>query len=116
MMASTWNWDSRSMLLTFGWKAALPVLINASVAALALLAPDRFTRPVPDVPRSAQAYERHQDPLLVKEALLVAFFLAGLVVLGGLQRWWLQPIVSALEPRALLLCALGLRPPSTTPR
>jgi hypothetical protein len=51
--------------------------------------------------RFAQAYERHQNPLLIKEALLVAFFLAGLVVLGGLQRWWLQPLVSALEPLAL---------------
>jgi hypothetical protein len=56
----------------------------------------------------AQAYERHQSPLLIKEALLVAFFLAGLVVLGGLQRWWLQPIVSGLEPLALFFGALGL--------
>ncbi|PXW91576.1 putative Na+/H+ antiporter [Sphaerotilus hippei] len=39
----------------------------------------------------SQAYERHQSPLLIKEALLVAFFLAGLVILGGLQSWWLQP-------------------------
>ena len=36
-----------------------------------------------------------RDPLILKEALLVGFFLAGLVVLGGMQRWWLQPIVSA---------------------
>ncbi len=56
----------------------------------------------------AQAYERHQSPLLIKEALLVAFFLAGLVVLGGLQRWWLQPIVSGLEPVALFFGAVGL--------
>ncbi len=55
-----------------------------------------------------QAYERHQSPLILKEALLVAFFLAGLVVLGGLQGWWLQPIVSALEPVALFFGALGL--------
>jgi hypothetical protein len=32
----------------------------------------------------------------------------GLVVLGGLQRWWLQPIVSSLEPLALFFGALGL--------
>ena len=56
----------------------------------------------------AQAYERHQTALLLKEALLVAFFLAGLVVLGGLQRWWLQPLVSGLEPLALFFGALGL--------
>ena len=33
------------------------------------------------------AYARYQQPLLLKEALLVAFFLAGLVVLGGMQDW-----------------------------
>ena len=56
----------------------------------------------------AQAYERHQSPLIVKEALLVAFFLAGLVVLGGLQQWWLQPIVSTLPPLALYFSAMAL--------
>jgi hypothetical protein len=56
----------------------------------------------------AQAYERHQNPLIIKEALLVGFFLAGLVVLGGMQQWWLQPIVSGLEPLALFFGALGL--------
>jgi hypothetical protein len=55
-----------------------------------------------------QAYERYQNPLIIKEALLVGFFLAGLVVLGGMQRWWLQPIVGSLEPLALFAGALGL--------
>lgn len=55
-----------------------------------------------------QAYARYQTPLILKEALLVGFFLAGLVVLGGLQQWWLQPIVSSLRPTALFFGALGL--------
>jgi Putative Na+/H+ antiporter len=55
-----------------------------------------------------QAYERYQSPLILKEALLVGFFLAGLVVLGGLQQWWLQPIVSSLSPVALFWGGLGL--------
>ena len=55
-----------------------------------------------------QAYERHQSPLILKEALLVGFFLAGLVVLGGMQQWWLQPIVAGLEPMALFFGALAL--------
>ena len=29
----------------------------------------------------------------MREAFLVAFFLAGLVVLGGQQQWWLQPLL-----------------------
>ena len=55
-----------------------------------------------------QAYERYQSPLILKEGLLVGFFLAGLVVLGGMQQWWLQPIVSSLEPLSLFFGALGL--------
>lgn len=56
----------------------------------------------------AGAYEQHQSPLILKEGLLVGFFLAGLVVLGGMQQWWLQPIVSSLQPLALFFGALGL--------
>lgn len=33
----------------------------------------------------AHAYSRYQDPLILREGLLVAFFLAGLVVLGSSQ-------------------------------
>jgi hypothetical protein len=55
-----------------------------------------------------QAYERYQDPLVLKEGLLVGFFLAGLVVLGGMQQWWVQPIISGLQPLQLFFGALGL--------
>jgi hypothetical protein len=55
-----------------------------------------------------QAYQQYQNPLILKEGLLVGFFLAGLVVLGGMQQWWLQPIVSSLGPTALFFGALGL--------
>ena len=55
-----------------------------------------------------QAYERYQNPLILKEGLLVGFFLAGLVVLGGMQQWWLQPIVSSLKPTALFFGSVAL--------
>jgi Putative Na+/H+ antiporter len=45
----------------------------------------------------ASAYAVHQDRLILREALLVSFFLAGLVVLGGLQSWWLQPLLMGLN-------------------
>lgn len=54
------------------------------------------------------AYQRYQTPLIIKEGLLVGFFLAGLVVLGGMQQWWLQPIVESLSPLALFFGAMSL--------
>ena len=56
----------------------------------------------------ADAYERHHDRLMIREGLLVGFFLAGLVVLGGLQRWWLQPTLSSLEGPVLFVAAAAL--------
>ncbi|OTP65301.1 putative Na+/H+ antiporter [Caballeronia sordidicola] len=55
-----------------------------------------------------EAYERYQSPLLLRESLLVAFFLGGLVVLGGLQQWWLQPIVRSLDVHMLYAGATAL--------
>jgi hypothetical protein len=147
MVASTWQWDSAFMLATFGWKAAIAVLVNATACAFVLrrhviptVSNAADSGPDAAVPRTVvamhlallagvvllahhpvaflglflmflgftQAYERYQSPLIIKEALLVAFFLAGLVVLGGMQSWWLQPIVSALNPLALFFGSLGL--------
>lgn len=54
------------------------------------------------------AYERHQSPLILREALLVAFFLAGLVVLGGQQQWWLQPILMNMSETAVYFGATAL--------
>jgi hypothetical protein len=54
------------------------------------------------------AYPKHQSPLILREALLVGFFLAGLVVLGGLQGWWLQPILETMSPTAVFYGSLAL--------
>ena len=54
------------------------------------------------------AYPKHQSPLILREALLVGFFLAGLVVLGGLQGWWLQPILEKMSPTAVFYGAVAL--------
>src|SRR5690554_113277 len=49
----------------------------------------------------AYAYRHHQNPLMIREGLMVGFFLAGLVVLGGLQKWWLQDLLGGLSPTVL---------------
>jgi hypothetical protein len=56
----------------------------------------------------AEAYRRHHDRLMLREGLMVAFFLAGLVVLGGQQRWWLQDVLSQLDETALFYGATAL--------
>ena len=56
----------------------------------------------------ASAYAVHQDRLILREALLVAFFLAGLVVLGGQQSWWLQPLLLGLSADAVFYGAIAL--------
>ena len=43
------------------------------------------------------AYKKYQNALILKESLLVAFFLAGLVVLGGVQQWWLEPTLMSMS-------------------
>ncbi|MDR2779910.1 MAG: putative Na+/H+ antiporter [Synergistaceae bacterium] len=49
----------------------------------------------------AKAYKCHQSPLILREAFLVAFFLAGLVVLGGKQQWWLQVVLMEMGSSAV---------------
>ena len=145
MVAATWGWDSTFMAVTFGWKAVIAVVINATLATLLLrphlhaanVVSEATSQTIPFVVIAVhlaflagvvltahhpvvflglfllflgftQAYALYQSPLILREALLVAFFLAGLVVLGGMQRWWLQPLVSGLEPTALFFGALAL--------
>jgi len=54
------------------------------------------------------AYARYQDPPMLKEAMLVGFFLGGLVVLGGLQQWWLQPLLTRMDATAVFFGATAL--------
>jgi hypothetical protein len=150
MVASAWQWDSAFMATTFGWKAAIAVVINASVTSYLLRKHIVNTHASKDTIKESiretkipflvslihimvlvgvvifahhpviffglfllflgftQAYERYQSPLILKEGLLVGFFLAGLVVLGGMQQWWLQPIVSSLAPLQLFFGATAL--------
>jgi len=146
MVAAKWGWDSAFMLSTFGWKAALAVLVNA--AAVSLLFGRHVVRAQPREAMAqtdarpiapmvvcvlflvgivmfahhppvflglllfflgySAAYPRHHDALILREALLVAFFLAGLVVLGGLQQWWLQPLLVSMSPKAVYYGATAL--------
>jgi hypothetical protein len=146
MVAAKWHWDTSFMFATFGWKAAVAVLINAMAITalfrkelLALPSTKNLTpiNPIPNLLIAAhllflyavvafahhppvflgvfllflgvtQAYQHYQDRLILREGLLVAFFLGGLVVLGGLQQWWLEPILLSLNHDAVYFGATAL--------
>jgi Na+/H+ antiporter NhaD/arsenite permease-like protein len=144
MVAGKWGWDIWFMISTFGWKAAIAVIINAGSATLLFRhelsrvatgqnLSDRGEK-VPGLlvavhllfligivtfahhPAAfmglflffigiAHAYKKHQNRFILREGLLVAFFLAGLVVLGGQQQWWLQPLLLGLSSEAVFFSA-----------
>lgn len=48
--------------------------------------------------RATAAYQSRLD---IRTPLLVGFFLAGLVIHGGLQGWWIAPLLSSLSEHGL---------------
>ena len=55
-----------------------------------------------------QATGHHQNRLDLKPSLLVGFFLAGLVTHGGVQAWWIAPILGSLQEVPLMIGATVL--------
>lgn len=53
----------------------------------------------------AQATAHHQQRLELRSPLLVGFFLAGLVIHGGLQSWWIEPVLQRLDALNLFVGA-----------
>lgn len=56
----------------------------------------------------SQATAHHQSKIDLKAPLLVGFFLAGLVIHGGLQGWWIEPVLKSLGEVPLFLGATVL--------
>jgi hypothetical protein len=50
----------------------------------------------------------YQNTIDLKPPLLVGFFLSGLVIHGGLQAWWIAPVLSSLSKVSLMLAATVL--------
>lgn len=147
MVAGTWKWDFLHVVSTFGWRAAIAVVVNAAVLtwiirrAFAESAESKaFHTDESPIPLTViaihilflagvvffnhhmavflglflfflgftQAYKKYQRPLLLREGLMVGLFLAGLVTLGGLQQWWLQPTLERMDGTTLYFGATAL--------
>jgi hypothetical protein len=56
----------------------------------------------------ARATQPFQSAIDLKPPLLVGFFLAGLVIHGGLQAWWIEPTLASLSEGPLFYGSMGL--------
>ncbi len=56
----------------------------------------------------AQVSSQFQNRIYLQPAMLVGFFLAGLVIHGGLQAWWIEPVLGNLSEGMLMLSATVL--------
>ncbi len=158
MVARPWGWDIPFMLVNFGWRAVIALVLSTLVylivfwkelRALAARAPmPDIERPDDDATGSAllpvppwlvlvhlafmawtvfnahypalflggflfflgfaRATAPYQSRIELKTPLLVGFFLAGLVIHGGLQGWWIAPVLSRLPETPLFLGATAL--------
>jgi hypothetical protein len=55
-----------------------------------------------------QATREHQYPIRIARPMLVGLFLAGLVIHGELQGWWVVNLMDGLSPIAVMGVAMGL--------
>lgn len=53
-------------------------------------------------------YRRYQEQVILPQALLVGLFLCGIVILGGMQTWWLEPVLMGLSNAQVVFGAIGL--------
>jgi hypothetical protein len=56
----------------------------------------------------SQVTSPYQNNIDLKSPLLVGFFLGGLVIHGGVQGWWIEPVLSSLSEIPLMLIATVL--------
>ncbi len=147
MVAAKYGWGLEFMMLNFGWKAAIAILVNTAVIAFmfskelsgSLIQPKNSkTHLYPSwwiflahiLFLTAVVLTAHhmvfflclflfflgflkvtceyQDSVKLRESLMVGFFLGGLVVLGSIQKWWLQELLVSMGDLPLYFGATTL--------
>ena len=153
MIAKPWGYDTMHMLMHFGWKAVIGIIVanityywifrsefaemNARVDNTSL---DADVKPlwaerdehiplwitvvhllflawtvfnVHHIPlfvgsflffiAFVEATWHHQNKVSLRGPMLVGFFLAGLVIHGGCQKWWIEPIITGIDNQWVLM-------------
>ena len=83
-------WVTLVHVLFMGW-----TILNAHYAPLFVLGMLFFLI-------FAKVTEDYQNTVDLKPAMLVGFFLAGLVIHGGVQGWWIAPILGNLGDTSIM--------------
>jgi len=55
-----------------------------------------------------QATGHHQNEVSMKTPILVGFFLAGLVIHGKCQAWWIEPLITSIDNKLILMIGATL--------
>ncbi|HSX12963.1 MAG TPA: putative Na+/H+ antiporter [Chlamydiales bacterium] len=151
VLSHCWHWTNVDLLLIFGWKAVLGILLSNFVywlyfrKEIQLLEKRRETSSAnhlgeTQVPHwitcihvlfivltvwishySAvfiasflfylgfhQLTRDHQYPIRVRHPMLIGLFLAGLVIHGGLQGWWVVDLLYGRSPLSVMGITIGL--------
>ncbi|MBF8263876.1 MAG: hypothetical protein HW387_1541 [Parachlamydiales bacterium] len=150
ILAHCWHWNTLYMLVAFGWKAILGILLSNTLywyyfrkefgeLNLKKNLVSRIHTPRPNDPETLvpgwvvmvhvitvafivmtshypaifigaflfflgfhQATRSHQYPVHLTRPLLIGLFLAGLVIHGGLQGWWVVELLERFTPLGVL--------------
>lgn len=104
MVAKTWGWNFSHMFFNFGYKAILACLTSTII--ITILNKKELSRiTIGDAPRQNQNTPWSAG---IQNGLFVGCFLAGLVILGGMQAWWIELLIAKLSAFSLYLGAIGL--------
>lgn len=104
----SWSKENRSVRIP-AWVFALHLLFLASIVLSAhyMAVFSGFFLFFLGLVTVTREYQEEEEVKL-REGLLVAFFLGGLVVLGAPQRWWLEPLLTRLDALPLFLGSAAL--------
>lgn len=144
MVADVWDWSIGFMMVEFGWKATLGILLAnilyfilfrkefnklEALGSNGAMAPLRWEEREDPIPLPVtivhliflawtvfmahypplflggflillgftEATGHHQSDVKMRTPLLVGFFLAGLVIHGGCQGWWIELLLTTID-------------------
>lgn len=152
MVAAKWEWSTSFMMVNYGWKAIIGILVSNTAYFL------YFRKELSQMPNPSkddadlnqplywaerndsipawvtsvhvlflgwtvfnahypalyiggflfflafvEATKHHQNNVSLRGPLLVGFFLAGLVIHGGCQKWWIEPILTGISSEWTLM-------------